>query len=116
MVQNGGEGDGAGRLGDQVGVGEINLHRVENLLLRDGDNAVDVLENVLEVELAEGLGAEAVGDGAGSAAGGPLDEGFGFEGFLGISGNEGFRAEDLDVRVADAGFGGELDAGGGTAE
>ncbi len=62
----------------------------------DRDDAVDEAQDVGEVELAEGLGAEAVGEGAGGLGGGPLDEGAGAEGLCGVGGEFGFAAADLD--------------------
>ncbi len=69
-----------------------------------------------EVELAEGLGAEAVGDGAGGLRGGPLDEGLVSKDSLASAASSGSAAPDLDGGVAEAGCGGEFDAGGDAGE
>ena len=110
VVEGGGEGDSAAWLGDDTGGGEHEAHGVEDLVLGDAEEAVDVREDVLEVEPAEGLGAQAVGDGAGGIGGGPLDEAAGVEGGFGVGGEGGFGSPDLDARVS------ELDCGGDAAD
>src|ERR1700677_795463 len=54
------DADCAGGFGDDVGGGEKDAKRGADFVFSDGDDAVDKLEDVLEVECAEGLGAEAV--------------------------------------------------------
>ena len=79
-------------------------------------------EDVVEVECAEGLGAEAVADGAGGEGGGPFDEGAGVEGFFRVGREGGFGSPDLNAGIDQAGgvgearLGGEFDGGGGAAE
>ena len=103
VEEGGGESDGAGGLGDEGGAGEQDAHGGEDLVFGDGDDARNVAEDVVEVEGAEGLGAEAVAEGAGGELGGPLDEGAGVEGFVGVGGEGGLGAPDLNVGVAEAG-------------
>ena len=95
MEERGSEGDGPGGLGDDAGAVQDEARGGADLGLGDGDDAVDKLEDVLEVELAEGLRAQAVADGAGGVGGGPLDEGLGAEGLGGVGGEGGFTSPDL---------------------
>ncbi len=76
----------------------------------DGNDVVDVGPDVVVVALAEGLGAEAVAEGAGSHIGRPGDEATAAEAFLGIGGELGFDADDADIGAK------VLDGGGNAAE
>ena len=64
MEECGGKGNGAGGLRDEGGVGEEVTHGGEHLFFCDGEDSVYVEEDVLKVEAAEGLGTEAIGEGA----------------------------------------------------
>ena len=97
VEERGGEGDGAGGFGGEVGGLQDEAEGGADLVFGDGDDAVDVLEDVLEVALAEGLGAEAIGEGAGGLGGGPLDKGAGVEGLFGVGGEGWFYAVDLGL-------------------
>jgi len=116
VEEGGGEGDGAAGLGDEPGDGQDDAHGGEDLVFGDGDDTVDKVQDMLEVEDAEALGAEAVADGSGGLGGGPLDEGFGVEAFLGVSGELRLDSPDLNAGVGESGCGGKLDGGGDAAE
>ncbi len=104
MEERGGKRDGTARLGNQIGVGEQGAHGGEDLVLRDGDDAVDKAQDVLEVERAQRLRAEAVADGARGQGGRPLDQRARVEGLLGVGGQRRLGSPHAHCSVAQAGF------------
>ena len=86
MEEGRGQGDGSGGFGGDFCGLEKDAGGGADLVFGHREDAVDVLEDVSEVEGAEGLGAEAVAEGAGGVGGGPLSEGAGAEGLGGVGG------------------------------
>src|SRR5256885_304793 len=69
-----GGGDGAAGFGDCVGIGGEIFHGLADFVFGDGNDVVDEGADVLEVDGADALGAQAVGKGAGDLLGGELDD------------------------------------------
>jgi len=86
MEERGGEADDPGGLGDNAGGAKDEAEGGADFFFADGNDPVDKLEDVVEVALAEGLRAEAVGEGAAGPGCWPLNECAGIEGLLGVGG------------------------------
>ncbi len=69
-----GGGDGAAGFGHGGGIGAQIFHGLADFVFGHGDDVVDVRADVLEVDGADALGAEPVGDCAGDLLGGELDD------------------------------------------
>src|SRR4051794_9958493 len=95
MEKEGGGSGGAARFGDDAALERQFLYGGTNLVFSDGDDVVDVFENVLEGNLAHGSGAHAVSDGLGDGFGIPLDQLFLVETVTGISGDLRLHAVDF---------------------
>src|SRR5579862_4786751 len=110
MEEKAGGGRSSAGLRRKAGAVEQDAHGLADFALGDGDDVVDEGADVLEVTLAEGLGAETVAEGARGHVGGPGDQLAGAEALLGVGGQLGLDADDADGVV------GELDGGGDAAE
>ena len=82
------------------------LHRLSDLVFRDGDDVVHVSADVFEVDGADALGAETVGEGTGDLFGRELDDLALAQAGLGVGGEFGFDADDFYFGIA------ELDGSG----
>ena len=110
VEEQAGRGGGSAGLGREAGGVEEGAHGGADFGFGDGDDVVDVSADVSEVALAEGLGAEAVAEGAGGLFRGPGDERAGAEALLRVGGQLRLDADDA------RGGAGELDGGGDAAE
>ncbi len=97
MEEEAGGGDGAAGLGDGIGICGQQPHRLANFVFADGDDGVDETLHVLEIDVADALGAKTVGDSARNLFGGELDDLSGAQAGLRIGGEFGFDADHLNV-------------------
>ena len=105
-----GDGDCAAGFGYGVGIGCEKFHRLVDFVFGHGDDVVDETLHVFEVDGADALGAESVGDGARDLVGGELDDFSGAQAGLSVGGEFGFDAEDVDFGL------GQLDGRGHAAD
>ncbi len=105
MEEGGGGCDGAAGFGDELGLEEDAAHGVADVGLGDGKDAVDIRANVLEVQRADGLRAQAVGAGARGVGSGQFDQFAGAKALGSIGGEFGLGAEDAHVFLRQLGCG-----------
>ena len=75
------------------------LRRRADFVFRDGDDVVDVSADVFEVDGADALRAESVGDGARDLLGGELDDLALAQTGLGVGGEFGFDSDHFDLGI-----------------
>ena len=91
-----GGGDCAAGLGYRVGVGCEKFHGLVDFVFGHGDDVVDETLHVIEVDGADALGAESVGDGARDLVGRVAHDFTGAKAGLCVSGEFWFDSEDVD--------------------
>src|SRR5579863_1394646 len=99
VKEESGGGDGAAGLGYGGGIGRQQFHRLADFVFGDGDDVVNIGADVLEVDLADTLGAQAVGDGARDLLGRELDDFSGVEAGLGVGGQFRLDADHVNFRI-----------------
>src|SRR4029077_18306593 len=73
--------------------GREQLHRLADFVFADSDDVVDILPDVFEVDGADALGAEAVGNGARHLFSRELNDFSGAQAGVGVSGEFGFDTD-----------------------
>ena len=93
MEDESGDGYRAAGFGHGGGIGAEIFHRLVDFVFGHGDDVVDIGLDVLEVDGADALGAESVGDGAGDLFGRELTILPCAQAGLRVGGELGFDAE-----------------------
>src|SRR5579872_7336813 len=106
MEDESGGGDGTAGLGDGVPIGAQIFHGLSDFVFGDRDDIFHVSADVFEVDRADALGAEPIGERAGDLLGRELDDFALTKASLGVGGEFGFDTDDFDFGT------GELDCGG----
>jgi hypothetical protein len=106
VEQESGNGDSATGLCDSVPILGQKFHGLANFVFAHGDDVVNVVADVIEVDRANALRAESVGQGARDLLGRKLNDLSGTQAGLGVGGEFGFDPDHFDLGI------GKLDRGG----
>ena len=87
--------DGSAGFGDGFGIGGEQFQGSLDFVFADGDNGVNEALHVIEVDIADALGAQAVGDGLRNLFGRELDDFAGTQAGLGVGGELRFDTDYL---------------------
>src|SRR5579859_1099770 len=105
-----GDGDRAAGFGNRLWILGQQFHGLSNFVFGNGNDVVDIGADMLEVDGADALRAEAVGERAGDLLSGELNDLSGAKAGVRVGGEFGFNADHFDLGIC------ELDRRGDAAD